>query len=141
MAQHLQSQPVQAATPGRRPTGGRPAVAARRGQRSAARRPLVAGSTADRRLPDGRPLPDRRSHVPGDPRSPTAGRSAVARPDQRSATAPARVPHFVHPCPPCPTSLPTKFCTCGQLFLIGYSTYPPCPDFSLKLQTSITFDP
>jgi hypothetical protein len=36
--------------------------------------------------------------------------------------------------------LPSTFCTSGQLFLIGCSTCPPCPDFSLKLQTSITFD-
>jgi hypothetical protein len=37
--------------------------------------------------------------------------------------------------------LPSTFCASGQLFLIGCSTCPPCPDFSLKLQTSITFDP
>jgi hypothetical protein len=35
----------------------------------------------------------------------------------------------------------STFCASGQLFLIGCSTCPPCPDFSLKLQTSITFDP
>jgi hypothetical protein len=29
----------------------------------------------------------------------------------------------------------------GQLLLVGSSTCPPCPDFSLKLQTPITFDP
>jgi hypothetical protein len=37
--------------------------------------------------------------------------------------------------------LPPTFCASGQLFLIGCSTCPPFPDFSLKLQTSITFDP
>jgi hypothetical protein len=37
--------------------------------------------------------------------------------------------------------LPSTFCASGQLLLVGYSTCPPCPDFSLKLQTSITFDP
>jgi hypothetical protein len=37
--------------------------------------------------------------------------------------------------------LPSTFCASGQLFLIGCSTCLPCPDFSLKLQTSITFDP
>jgi hypothetical protein len=37
--------------------------------------------------------------------------------------------------------LPSTFSSSGQLFVIGCSTCPPCPDFSLKLQTSITFDP
>jgi hypothetical protein len=37
--------------------------------------------------------------------------------------------------------MPSTFCTSGQLSLIGCNTCPPCPDFSLKLQTSITFDP
>jgi hypothetical protein len=37
--------------------------------------------------------------------------------------------------------LPSTFCASGQLFLIGCSTCLPCPNFSLKLQTSITFDP
>jgi hypothetical protein len=37
--------------------------------------------------------------------------------------------------------LPSTFCASGQLFLIGCITCLPCPDFSLKLQTSITFDP
>jgi hypothetical protein len=37
--------------------------------------------------------------------------------------------------------LPSIFCTSGQLSLIGCSTCLPCPDFFLKLQTSITFDP
>jgi hypothetical protein len=93
MAQHPQSQPVctdrlQPAASGRRPGDG--------------------WSTADRRSPAGRPMPDRRSPVPGDPRSPTAGRSAVGRSDQRSATAPVRVPHFVHPLPPLPNLLAHK---------------------------------
>jgi hypothetical protein len=37
--------------------------------------------------------------------------------------------------------LPSTFCATGQLLLVGSSTCPPCPDFSLKLQTPITFDP
>ena len=37
--------------------------------------------------------------------------------------------------------LPSTFCASGQFLLVGSSTCPPCPDFSLKLQTSITFDP
>jgi hypothetical protein len=37
--------------------------------------------------------------------------------------------------------LPSTFCASGQLLLVGSSTCPPCPNFSLKLQTSITFDP
>jgi hypothetical protein len=37
--------------------------------------------------------------------------------------------------------LPSTFCASGQLLLIGSSTCPSCPDFSLKLQTPITFDP
>jgi hypothetical protein len=57
----------------------------------------------------------------------------------RRATAPAQVPQHCHPLPPPgPTSLPPKFFKCGQLFFIGSSTCPPCLDFSLKLQTSIT---
>jgi hypothetical protein len=37
--------------------------------------------------------------------------------------------------------LPSTFCASGQFLLIGSSTCPPYPDFSLKLQTPITFDP
>jgi hypothetical protein len=52
-------------------------------------------------------------HLPGD-RFPTGGRPSLAtrdcrplvgRPDQQSATAPARVPHYVHPVPPLPNLL------------------------------------
>jgi hypothetical protein len=37
--------------------------------------------------------------------------------------------------------LPSTFCASGQLLLVGSNTCLPCPDFSLKLQTPITFDP
>jgi hypothetical protein len=37
--------------------------------------------------------------------------------------------------------LPSTFCASGQLLLVGSSTCPPCPNFSFKLQTPITFDP
>jgi hypothetical protein len=37
--------------------------------------------------------------------------------------------------------LPSTFCACGQLLLVGFSTCLPCPDLSKKLQTSITFNP
>jgi hypothetical protein len=37
--------------------------------------------------------------------------------------------------------LPSTFCASGQLLLVGSSTCPPYPNFSLKLQTSISFDP
>jgi hypothetical protein len=48
--------------------------------------------------------------------------------------------HFIQPPYPLfPTSLPPNFSTCDQLFFIGSSIGPPCPDFSSKLQTSITF--
>jgi hypothetical protein len=30
--------------------------------------------------------------------------------------------------------LPSTFCASGQLWLVGSSTCPPCPDFSLKLK-------
>jgi hypothetical protein len=54
--------------------------------------------------------------------------------NRRPSTALARVPLYSTPCPPpplpLPTSLPPNFFTCGQLFLIGSSTCPPCPDFS-----------
>jgi hypothetical protein len=36
--------------------------------------------------------------------------------------------------------LPSTFCASGQLLLVGSSTCPPCPYFSLKLQIPITFD-
>jgi hypothetical protein len=49
---------------------------------------------------------------------------------RRLPTAPTRVPFLVFPLPPSSYFLPPKFCTCGQLFLIGSSTCPPCPDFS-----------
>jgi hypothetical protein len=37
--------------------------------------------------------------------------------------------------------LPSTFCTCGQLLLVGSSTCPPWPNPAQKLQTPITFDP
>jgi hypothetical protein len=79
----------QAATRGRRPTGGRRPL-----------RAAVAGSPADRRSPDGRPLPDRRSPVPGNPRSLTSGWSAVG--DRPSTGAPLCPPPAPLAQPPCP---------------------------------------
>jgi hypothetical protein len=97
---------------------------------AASGRPLVA--TLHGRCPSDRWSPGQRSATPNQ-RSPA--------PDQRSPTAPVRVPHLCDPCPLRPTSLPPNFLECGQFFLIGCSTCPPCLNFSLKLQTSITFDP
>jgi hypothetical protein len=37
--------------------------------------------------------------------------------------------------------LPTFLGWCSQLLLVGFSTCPPCLDFSLNFQTPITFDP
>jgi hypothetical protein len=37
---------------------------------------------------------------------------------------------FILPLPPPSYLMPTNFCTCGQLFLIGSSTCLPCLDFS-----------
>jgi hypothetical protein len=38
-------------------------------------------------------------------------------------------------------ALPSTFGASGQLLLVGSSTCPPCPEFTLKLQTPITFEP
>jgi hypothetical protein len=137
MAQHPQSQPVGC---DRRPAADRRSPPAKGSGRwpgdcwSPGRRPTGGRLPGDRCPTGGRPslaTHGRQPLVGARSAAPTTGR----RPPQRGC------PTLSTPCPLCPTSLPTKFCTCGQLFLIGCSTCPPCPDFSLKLQTSITFDP
>jgi hypothetical protein len=116
--------------------GGRPLVASRpwaagdqrsgpgRG-RAIRSRPLVAGSlaTSSRRPKVGEP------GLTSDQRSPASRRSTPGL----AGLFPFLLNFFFF--------LPSTFCSSGQLFLIGCSTCPPCPNFSLKLQTSITFDP
>jgi hypothetical protein len=77
----------------------------------------------------------------------TANRPAVLQFMATSSRRPlirARSAAGDHQLPPVPVHVPlcctfpapsflllaTNFCTCGQLFLIGSSTCPPCPDFS-----------
>jgi hypothetical protein len=97
----------------------------RRCRPAACGRLLVPGSpvTSGRRLKVGGPGPA------GDQRSP-AGRGPTPEPL-------GQFPFFLK----CFFFLPSTFCASGQLLLVGSSTCPPCPDFSLKLQTPITFDP
>jgi hypothetical protein len=62
----------------------------------------------------------------------TSDRPAVAQSGATSSRQPLLCgsPFIQPPCPLLPTSLPPNFSTCGQVFLIGSSTCPPCPDFS-----------
>jgi hypothetical protein len=62
--------------------------------------------------------------------SATAGRGVVGCRQPLAAGSYACPPFLYPPCPLLPTSYIQIFCTCGQLFLIGFNTCPPCPDFS-----------
>jgi hypothetical protein len=132
-------------------TRGRRATARRRRPWATDLRAATSGrrDTSDQRSGPGRCWATRpRPPVAGNPmtrgRRPQVNGPGPAS-DQRSPTGYGSIPALVGQFPFFVnfffSLLPSTFCASGQLLLVGSSTCPSCPNFSLKLQTPITFDP